>query len=121
MNDEDYYQYIYDENYDSSLGEPIFKNNRYLTLYGNNINSFGLFKLYGRVDNLFLTYEISTNSGTNIYRAYLQGAYLASCTKSNDDKYRYLIIFDSISYHSKFEIESIKNHCINIKKKNHEK
>ena len=115
-NNENYYQYIHDEYYDSSNGEPQFENNRYLRLYGTDRNKFGEITLYGKVDNLFLTYQTDTNVGSNTSIAYLRGVYFATSSLDENGLFRHFIIFDEISYHSKFEIEAIRNHCLNIQK-----
>lgn len=112
---ENYHQYTHDEFYGSSLGEPTFEKGRYLTLHGTERNKFGDITIYGKVDNLFLTYESSSNVGTESRNVYLRGVYFASSTQCEYGLFKYFIIFDNMSYHSKFEIEAIRNHCLSIK------
>lgn len=115
--DKNYHQYIYDLNYDSSLGEPIFDKNRYLTLYSKKRNFQEDIELYGKVDNLFLKYETKTNVGTSTSLAYIRDFYFASSSETVDENgeklFRHFMIFDDISYHSKFEMEAIRSHCLN--------
>jgi hypothetical protein len=120
-NDKNYRQFIYELDYDSSLGEPKFDKNRYMTLYSKSRHLQEDIEIYGRVDNLFLRYETSSNVGSSTSLAYFKDIYFANSTldrEENGEKiFRHFFIYEDLSYHSKFEIEAIKNHCISEQNK----
>jgi len=85
------------------------ENNRYLFIINDSSDSIGDYELYEKVDNLFLIYDTYSNTEVKTNYLYATGTYHAFCKKDETGRYEHMIICDSITHHSKFEIQAIKN------------
>lgn len=100
--EENYHEYTYEF---ELMEEPLVEKSRYIFINSDDKNSLFDFALYGKINNLFITY-INESNNEYIY-LYVKNAYNANSIE-RDYTFRHMLICESITYHTKAEIDVIK-------------